>query len=319
MTIFGSLSELPHIQDAAITIGNFDGLHTGHRRILDGMKEAAGNSVMTAVTFREAPAITLRPGSFPGSIMPPGFKEKLFQSQGFSYLVNLDFPSVASISAGEFLGFLLGRTGRLTLAVGYNFRFGKGNTGSAAWLKEESERLGFSLVVTPPVCMEGSPVSSSRIRNAIQESRFDQAAAMLGRPYFVSSSRVQGDAIGSSIGIPTVNLAHNGQVLPPAGVYYTRSVVRGRIYDSMTYIGRRPTLKDRSFRHEVHIIGQNINVEPGEHLHNIFEKRVRGEKKFNNLEDLRKRIYNDRLIICKWAESRHPGSPELSETLHLLD
>ncbi len=313
MQIYRTLEDLPDFSAAFVTIGNFDGLHPGHRKIISALREAAGDKPTVAVTFDRAPVEFLNPAAFRGTLFATGEKARALERLGIGHLVMLDFQSVRDLPASVFLESLLRKAGRLSLFVGYNFRFGRHNAGSAFSLKKAAREKGFSLSVIDRVVRAGRTVSSSAIRTLIHRGRVEQACELLGRPYAITAPSEKGDGLGAKIGFPTLNLADNPQVLPASGVYFTLYRRNGRIYPSMTYIGRRPTLKGGNgrIRNETHVLEYDSNPDKigdcPEHTV-FFIRRTRGEKKLRNLEELGKVLYNDRRVILDLYRTYRTGA-----------
>lgn len=308
MNIYHSIEELPQFDEASVTIGNFDGLHIGHKMIIDNVTGAftgkPGHTI--ALTFARAPIEFLNPSHFKGYIFPPGYKQILLEKWGIGNLVDLDFGNVLDVHADEFIKSLKDKIKKLKLTVGYNFRFGKGNTGTISLLEKMSGEMGFGLTVCSRIMSGRSAVSSSSIRDRIESGDVLGASGMLGRPYFIVSRQVKGDGIGGKIGFPTINLEQNTQVLPGFGVYFTLIKSGKSFLPSMTYVGKRPTIDNAEIRIETNVISDNKDLE-------IYRKeapvtlffiiKTRNEKKYHNLEDLRKNIYNDRRIISSMYDN----------------
>ena len=245
------IESLKRYEEAFVTIGNFDGLHLGHMKIIEAMKNDAGGKPLIAVTFEESTALAVDPGKFKGYLFPPGFKMKALSLSGVKDIISLDFKSVADIEAGDFIKLFLDRIGKLHIYAGPDFRFGKGNLGSIHTLRESAGPHGIAgglmtLTIIEKLKAGLSAVSSSLIRDRILEGELEEAAAMLGRPYFITSRKIKGDGIGKKTGYPTINLELNRQILPHPGVYFTLFYFEGGLYPSMTYIGRpRPSKTTR--------------------------------------------------------------------------
>jgi riboflavin kinase / FMN adenylyltransferase len=302
MKILHSLDELPELNEAHITIGNYDGIHIGHQQIMDTLRNKAGNNSKVAITFEKAPAEFLKPGSFKGYIFPKGYKKLFLEKYGFDIVLSLNFEDVVSIKAEQFIEILLKKFKNLHLYVGYNFKFGKNNHGNADYLKKVALKHNFSVHIIPQVLYNHTPVSSSTIRNLIRDGKMEDVAGMLGRPYFICSSIVPGNCIGSKIGFPTLNLGINRQVVPQSGIFFTFYYLDKEFYPSMTYLGKRPTLTSRELRNETNIIdfdnsGDRLNMQK---VHTIlFIRKTRDEKRFHNVEELQKNIYNDKEKILE--------------------
>ncbi|MGA2142907.1 MAG: riboflavin kinase [Brevinematales bacterium] len=304
------IESLKKYEEAFVTIGNFDGLHLGHMKIIEAMKKDAGGKPVIAVTFEESTAIAVDPVKFKGYLFPPGFKMKVLSLSGVSDIISLDFKSVADIAAGDFIKLFLDRIGKLHIYAGPDFRFGRGNLGSIHTLRE-SAGPRMMLTVIEKLKKGISAVSSSLIRDRILEGELEEAAAMLGRPYFITSKKIKGDGIGRKTGYPTINLGMNRQILPHPGVYFTLFYFGGSLYPSMTYIGRRPTLDKQEMRNETNIIefGGDFGVfKDGKDYSVMYIKKIRNEKKFHNLDDLEKTIYNDKSSVLElYSEYKASG------------
>jgi riboflavin kinase/FMN adenylyltransferase len=300
MTVFEKLDKLPQYERAFVTIGNFDGIHLGHKKILDKLVADAENFHRIVITFRDAPRKFINPRIFSGYIFPPGYKIKVFESLGIDSLVYLDFPDVKDLSAEEFLYRITNKISDLHLYVGHDFRFGNGGRGGIGFLKREAENTGFSLTEVGEHKFRGQSVKSTNIRRMIMRGDMKTAADMLGRPYFIVSKKITGDNLGKKIGFPTLNLEINNQVLPAIGVYFTYCFVDGRFLPSMSYIGKRPTVNGIDLRLETHILNFDGGLENKEYPLAFIEK-IRNEKKLHNLEELQKILYNDKEVIYTLA------------------
>lgn len=295
MTALKRLEQLPRLDEAWLTIGNFDGVHLGHRTILDTLLRQAEGKESVVLTFRESPVKLLRPEMFMGYVLPSGVKKHMMDRLGVQWYVDLDLYDVMPMNPDEFILFLLQKIKTLHLFVGYNFRYGNQNRGDVNTLREQAARWGFDLHIFEEVLWNGRDVNSTAIRRLVQDGRLDEAASMLGRPFFYRAGRLSGDGIGRKIGYPTINLARTDQVLPPDGVYYTHMRVGSRLLPAMSYIGHRPSVGGQDLRIET-----NILEEPGdlsqEEFDLVFIRRIREEKTVHNLEELKDLLYNDRLL-----------------------
>lgn len=312
------LDDLPEFNEASLTIGNFDGLHLGHRKIIYSLLAVNLNQPAIAVTFQKVPIEYLNPGHFKGYLFPSDQKEKYLEKLGVSHIVSLDFPEVRNVDSIDFIKVLLSKINKLHLVIGYNFQFGKGNAGNVNFLRNISKKLNFELTVVDPVSIDHTTISSSLIRDMIQNGRMEEASHMLGRPYFINSDELRGDGIGRTIGFPTINLKINKQVTPQTGVYYTLYPYQDRLYPAMTYIGNRPTVNGHELRNETNIINFEEHSENISRIKNhtiYFIRKIRGEKKLHNLEELRKTIYNDREVILGLYHDH--GIPDLLEKIIL--
>ncbi len=297
MKIIHKLENFPPFEKLYLTIGNFDGIHIGHQSIMNQMKKEAKFTPRMVLTFERAPLLSLSPNHFLGYLTPSDYKIRWFENHGFDFYVNLNFDQVRNFSAGEFIAFLQERVQKLHLFLGDNFRFGKGNSGNVHSLTKQSVNF-MDIRVIPRLKKGWRTVSSTEIRNLILAGKVDKAAKLLGRPFFIQSSQVKGDEIGTQIGFPTINTRINKQVIPQKGVYYTLLILPGikKAFPAMSYVGKRPTVNGVDLRLETHVLEDFPETKCKNHLL-LFVKKTRSEKKLKNLEDLSKILYNDRKLI----------------------
>lgn len=219
--LYGETPESP--AGSVVAIGNFDGVHRGHRETLAlARREAARlDAVFAAVTFDPHPARVLRPARAPRAITTLETRARLLAAAGVERLLVVRFHrGLAATPAEDFVERLLvRRLGVRAVAQGRNFRFGRGRAGSLDTLRAVGARRGFRVIEAPAVHFEDAPISSSRIREALAEGRPEAAAAMLGRPYGVEGSVVPGAGRGRGLGFPTANLVPEGDLLLREGVY----------------------------------------------------------------------------------------------------
>lgn len=275
---------------AAVAVGLFDGVHRGHRALLDLTRREASRRGLTAavLTFDDAPG--LKPGA--ARICPLDVRLSLLRDAGMDAAVVLPFPSLRDLSPEAFVREVLtgALAARLAL-VGYNFRFGKGAEGDADTLAALMHRAGGEAVCLPGVTLpDGSPVSSSRIREAIAAGDMPLAAELLGRPYSLTLPTVHGKALGRTVGLPTVNGAvPEGLLLPGRGVYAGEAIVFGHAYPAVTNVGTRPTVSGEGVSVETHIIGFSGDLYGTAPTVRLFAY-LRGERKFASLDDLKNEI-----------------------------
>ena len=277
-----------------LAIGIFDGLHRGHRALIEEAQADAQKTGGTAVvmTFEPHPMMFFQRGEPPLRLSSPRHKELLLRRQGVTHLVVLPFEAaLAGQTAEEFVGDLRAACHPLGgVVVGADWKFGKGRSGDVALLKRMG---GFEVDGIPAVTIGGKPISSTAIRLAVARGDLAFAGEALGRPYAVFGRVVPGRKLGRELGFPTANLETDGFQLPPDGVYAVRVGIGEESYAGVANLGLRPTLPpgDRRLL-EVHLLdfegelyGQDIEVE--------FLRFVRGEKKFQSVEELRAQIGRD--------------------------
>ena len=285
---------------AALSIGNFDGLHLGHRRILQTALELAKaeSAIFAAVTFEPHPMTVLRPELAPARLTPPSIKQKLFESMGVDHLVILPpEPSVLNLQAEQFWTILRDQVKPAHLVEGASFRFGKGAAGSVENLRVWSAGTGISLhvvesVFVPLLDLNVAPVSSSLIRFLLDNGRVRDAAICLGRPYSLSGSVAQGHQRGRTIGFPTANLKPDDQLIPPDGVYAGRALAAGTLYPAAVSIGTMPTFGENLRQIEAHLIGFDGDLY-GQPIEIHLLDWLREQQKYAQLESLVAQIKAD--------------------------
>jgi riboflavin kinase/FMN adenylyltransferase len=292
-----------------LALGNFDGIHEGHRRLIQGLvaKCKVNHEASVVVTFTPHPAEYFGRNHGFKKIDTPPIRQEILRSLGVSGLLELSFDEhIAAMPADEFIKNVLGRLPLREVFVGEDFRFGRDRSGGLDTLKTQGQLSGFAVSAIDIVEIDGLPVSSSRVRQLVaQEGDVKQAAKLLGRPYCLEGLISDGQKIGRSIGFPTANLSNVVQVLPKGGVYAgSLSVVspEGALSDGFSdlpcviNIGVRPTVTSESkVTIEAHIYGRD-----GEDLHLYhkkvylkFHKRIRDEKRFESIDDLKQQIIKD--------------------------
>ncbi len=288
------LPELPH--GSAVTIGNFDGVHLAHQRLLTctvKMARAFGAPAV-ALTFEPHPARVLAPQRAPRILTPLSTKAKWIEQVGVDILVALAFTEELSReSPADFVHRIIaGRLRARGLCVGSNFHFGHRQAGSPETLAALSGVEGFTLKVVPTLRIRGQAVSSSRIRQLLSEGRVHMAGRLLGRPFSNSGPVVTGLGIGHREAAPTLNLNPIEEQLPATGVYVSRTVLDGAVCPSVTNVGCKPTFGEHPVTVETHLLKlerpvrqQEIAVE---YLH-----RLRDEIKFPNAAALKAQIQKD--------------------------
>jgi riboflavin kinase/FMN adenylyltransferase len=283
---------------SVIAIGNYDGIHLGHQRVLAFAMTRAKDSgaVSTALTFEPPPLKVLRPESAPLRISTNQQRLEWFGALGIEAAVVLPFtPQLASLSPEDFVDEILVRQLQVrAIVVGDNFRFGHRQAGDVKFLRDLGMRYGFEVVVHTPVALKGEIVSSTLIRKQIAEGDVTHAARLLGRPFVLTGEVVRGSGTGRKFLFPTLNLKPDQELLPARGVYITRTVLEGETssHRSVTNIGMRPTFNGSALTIETHLLDYSGNFAP-KHIEIRFWKRLREEKKFASPDDLRLQIARD--------------------------
>ncbi len=283
---------------SVIAIGNYDGIHLGHQRVLAFAMTRAKDSgaVSTALTFEPPPLKVLRPDSAPLRISTNQQRLEWFGALGLEAAVVLPFtPELASLSPEDFVDEILVRQLQVrAIVVGDNFRFGHRQAGDVKFLRDLGMRYGFEVVVHEPVALDGQIVSSTLIRKQIADGDVTRAARLLGRPFVLTGEVVRGTGTGRKFLFPTLNLKPNQELLPARGVYITRTVFEGETssHRSVTNIGMRPTFNGSGLTIETHLLDYSGNFTP-KHIEIRFWKRLRNEMKFASPDDLRLQIARD--------------------------
>lgn len=297
--VFRSVGEIPAgLGPSVVSIGNFDGVHCGHREILSAVvAEARGKGAQAvAVTFDPHPEIFLRPTEAPKLITPMAERLKLLAGTGVDAVLVLPFDAaLAELRGEEFVRTILVEGLRVCGAhEGGNFRFGHRAQAGVRELKEFGAQYGFSVRVHEAVRVHGLEVSSSAIRERVAAGDLTRARWMLGRNFAVLSTPARGRGIGTRLLVPTVNLAPYDGLLPAFGVYATRIGLNGRWFNAVTNVGNRPTFGAASFAVESHILDfepVELDVETPVELE--FLLRLRGEMTWPSPEALKVQIFKD--------------------------
>jgi riboflavin kinase / FMN adenylyltransferase len=299
MAVFRSLAEIPPgFGPTVAAIGNFDGVHLGHREILSGLvAEARGTGARAvAITFDPHPEQFLRPAHAPKLITPLAERVRLLSETGIDAVLVLTFDAtLAGLMPAEFLQqILVGALGVCSVHEGENFRFGHGAAAGVEELAAFGASMGFVVHIHQAVRVRGMEVSSSAIRALIAAGDVRRARWMLGRPFTVLSTQARGRGIGTKLLVPTVNLAAYDGLLPAFGVYVTRLKVQGRPFESVTNVGNRPTFGEASFAVESHILDfEPIELDENTPIGVEFLLRLRGEQTWPSAEALKNQIFKD--------------------------
>jgi riboflavin kinase/FMN adenylyltransferase len=304
MQVFRSLAEIPAgFGPTVAAVGNFDGVHRGHREILAGVTTEAraigargAGAKAVAVTFDPHPEQFLRPDKAPRLITPTAERLRLLAETGIDAALVLKFDEpLANLAPREFVErILVGALAVRSMHEGQNFRFGHGAAAGVEELAVMGAELGFTVHLHEAVCVRGLEVSSSAIRALVAAGDVRRARWMLGRPFTVLSTPARGRGIGTRLLVPTVNLAAYDGLLPAFGVYVTRLKIAGHAFQAVTNVGNRPTFGAASFAVETHI----LNFEPVEMNEETpieleFLMRLRGEREWPSPEALKAQIFKD--------------------------
>jgi riboflavin kinase / FMN adenylyltransferase len=283
-------------QGSVISIGNFDGLHIGHQKIIRAVVAGARNekAIAAIITFDPHPLKVLRPDAAPPLIMTIAQRVSGFAECGLDAALVMRFDrALAELTAEEFVRGVLVETVRAKrILVGANFRFGYQQAGNVETLTDLGKTLGFAVEIIAAAEIGGAPVSSTGIRRAVSEGKILEASEMLGHPFTLTGTIQPGAGRGSKIVFPTLNLAAQQELLPARGVYATECVVGGRKFRSVTNVGVRPTFDGHGLSIESHLFDFAEQVTTGG-LEVRFWKRLREERKFDGAEALKAQIALD--------------------------
>lgn len=279
---------------AVVALGMFDGVHIGHRALI-------GRAVEEAKLLRAEPAVftfSNHPMDVLGGSVKllSSMKERnaMIRALGIQELVSEPFTcQLAALEPEAFVGLLQARWDVKSVVAGYNYTFGSRGLGTPETLERIGRERGFSVLVVPPVLYEAEPVSSTRVREAVERGDMQLAGAMLGRKYSLSGRVVKNRRIGRRIGFPTANIEpEERRVLPPDGVYATIAYVGGAAYRAVTNIGSNPTVNGDKLSIETHILNFDADIY-GEVLTVAFHCFLRGEMKFAGVEEMKRQIEQD--------------------------
>ncbi|HKK91781.1 MAG TPA: bifunctional riboflavin kinase/FAD synthetase, partial [Longimicrobiales bacterium] len=292
-------SGIPRDRGTVATVGTFDGVHLGHWRVLEEIRERAEASGRRSVlvTFDPHPLRVVRPDEAPPLLTTPLEKKEILAESGLDFAVFVRFTEALSrYEPRRFIEeILVGRIGVQELVIGYDHGFGRGRSGDVDTLRAVGDRLGFAVDVVGPVEADAEPISSTRIRTAVAEGRVAAAARGLGRPYSIRGVVVRGDGRGASIGFPTANLTGFGgdKLLPASGVYAVRVWMRGRGgMPGALHLGPRPTFPGATPTVEVHLLDADLDLY-GERLRVDFIERIRGVRSFESVDGLVEQMGRD--------------------------
>ena len=299
MNIIHAANELsPRGRKVCVAIGMFDGVHLGHQQIIRQTIADARrhDGIALAITFDRHPNAVVAPQRVPDLIQPLQQKLRVIESLGTDALLLMHFDRAFSEQAGDaFVRKLVRDLGQIqSVCVGANFTFGHKRGGNVALLKKLGEKSKFTVHGMAAVSLDGRPVSSTRIREAIRAGKLDAASQMLGRAYSLTGRVVHGDGVGHKLGFPTANLDVAGLAHPPNGVYAAHAQVGKEAYRAVLNIGHRPTLHRSTPKPtvEAHLLDFSGDLH-GQEIELIFLGRLRDEMKFASAAKLKEQIAND--------------------------
>lgn len=278
-----------------VALGNFDGLHRAHTRIIknccmyakeNGLESCVllfADHTLNVITRQKVKLLTDEPE-----------KLKILEEMGVDCVYIREFNSeFMHLSPEEFIRMLIDKLNPRAVCVGYDYRFGYKAGGDVATLKEFGEKYDFEVIVTDEMKTSGVTIKSTKIRELVREGNVDEAALFLGRPFSLSGEVTQGLRNGHKLGTPTANVCYSdNKILPKEGVYIGYTTVDGITYDSVINVGNNPTFNAKRITVESHILGFDCDIY-GKTVKVDFIKRIRGDKKFGSLDELKTQIKSD--------------------------
>jgi len=300
------LAGLSPDKDMLLTIGVFDGVHLGHKHLISRLKELARQQGLASgvVTFRQHPQEVLSPQKKLPFLTSIAQRINLLKNEGIDAIIPLSFTArLARLSARQFLELLQKHLRMRGVVIGPDFALGRNREGDTETLRRLGEEMGFSVSVVPPLIIDGEVVSSTAIRKALAKGDMKRVQKLTGRPFRLQGRVVPGAGRGVKLGFPTANLDIEAeQALPPDGVYVSQAHIDERGYFSLTNIGKRPTFGRGERLVEVYLLDGDSDLY-GRELEIDLLERLRGEKKFDTAEELKKQIAQDVERGKKWLGS----------------
>jgi riboflavin kinase/FMN adenylyltransferase len=283
-------------KDTLLTIGVFDGVHLGHQRLISELIRQARQKGLLAgvVTFRQHPEDLFSTGKRLPFLTDMKKRTGLLKDEGVDFIVTLSFNrGLAALGARQFMELLQKHLHMRGLVIGADFALGKDREGDTGVIRNLGKEMGFSVTVVPPLKINGEVVSSTALRHALAKGDIDKVHELTGRPFSLRGKVVEGAGRGEELGFPTANMdVKSGQALPPDGVYVGLTRVNGKVYQSMTNIGKNPTFGDTERSVESYLVDYHGDLY-GKEVQLDIVARLRHEKKFAGAEELKKQISMD--------------------------
>lgn len=302
--VFDADDALPH---PVVTIGSFDGVHLGHRRILDAVcaRARAASGTAAVLTIHPHPREYFAPGRAPNLLTCMEKKTRLLHEHGVDAVFILPFDArTAAMTPEAFVEQVLCRRCRAKeVVVGHDFRFGKDAAGDFELLEQLGARWGFAVAQVPPLVVNGERVSSTLIRERLLEGDLDGASLFLGRPYSITGTVVAGRGIGATLGFPTANIRPHHSAVPAHGVYAAEVLVDGGRWPAAVNIGIAPTIRHEDIVIEAHLLDFS-GLLTGCPIELVFHRRLRPEQKFGSTGELIAQIRRDVAAVRAFCEKR---------------
>ena len=309
MKIYKDLSDFVKKGNAVVTIGTFDGVHIGHRKIISRLKEIAAQSDGETVilTFFPHPRMILHPEDINLKLITTiDEKAELLEKLGIDHLIITPFTrDFSNLSAQEYIEeILVKQIGTKRIVIGYDHRFGKDRKGGFQDLLNYSKQYDFEVEEIPEQDIHDVAVSSTKIRNALLSGDIKTANDFLGYPFHITGKVIKGDQLGRKLGYPTANLfvAETYKILPSDGIYAFKVEINKQFFDGMGYIGQRPTLNGMTRNIEANIFNFDEDLY-GKTIRLHFIDYIRGDAKFDSLDALREQIEKDKEVAMKALRS----------------
>lgn len=303
MRIYHHIDEFTRLENAVVTIGTFDGVHTGHRKIIADLKQLAADTGGETVllTFFPHPRMILHPEDESIKMINTiGEKAEMLEELGIDHLIITPFSrDFSNQSAEEYIrDVLVNKIGTKKIVIGYDHRFGKDRQGGLADLQRLGPDYGFEVVEIPEQDIYEVAISSTRIREALLNGAIELAHTFLSYPFFITGRVVRGDQIGRTIGYPTANIviSEKYKLIPVDGIFAVKVIIGDEVYGGMAYIGTRPTINGVRRNIEVNIFNFDREIYNQE-IRMEFYNFVRDDMKFDSLDTLKEQIRKDKLDV----------------------
>lgn len=309
MRIYNNIDEFTAIKNAVVTIGTFDGVHIGHRKIIAGIKELAdeikGETVI--LTFFPHPRMILHPEDESIKLITTiTEKAQLMEQLGVDHLIITPFSRDFSnqTAEGYIRDVLVSKIGTKKIVIGYDHRFGKDRQGGLEDLLKLGPVYGFDVEEIPEQDIDEVAISSTRIRAALLKGQIDLANTFLGYPFFITGTVIRGDQLGRQIGYPTANIVveEKYKLIPSDGIFAVTVLVAGQRYKGMAYIGSRPTVNGLTHNIEVNIFDFDKEIY-NQAIKMEFHHYVRGDVKFASLDELKVQLAQDKIDVTALLDS----------------
>lgn len=307
MNVYRKITEVKTIKNTAITIGTFDGLHLGHQKILDNLKEKAAETVGRnfIVTFDPHPRTVVKKGYQINLLSTIDEKLDTFEKSGVENVLIVKFTQdFSQISYSTFIEkYLVFGIGLNNVVIGYDHKFGKDRSGDQEVLLKYGKKANFGVTVVPPFTINDEIISSTKIRETLNQGNVELSSDYLGKPYSLSGKVIPGEKRGRIIGFPTANLEMDNlfKLVPQKGVYFVRCFIDSKAYFGLMNIGVRPTFdKSEQIHLEIHILDFSEDIYD-RNLRVDFVRRIRDEQKFDSVDQLINQIKLDKKTAANFV------------------